>query len=679
VPSFQSLLGLWLLLSGTTLFTGIFVGVWLDAELRPAPLLRVALWLLALAPGTLLLILGSLLEKRLFAALRHFQVQLARLAANPDAQRDFPPEGWLQPLAADLERLRNGWREDRQALQNATTAGARKAEQVRHELEAVLQVLQTPLLLCDRHQRLLLFNPAAEQLFAPSPALGLGRRLAELLPLPSLQDALQQLGTHAGTRQLLLPHQGHWLRCDLRRVAASQGEALITLEDSTAAQLADQTGFAPLAQLLPNLRRHSASLISSSDVLASGQADAALQRRLEAVVREESQALGELIEQLGRHVETLQQEPGRLQDTWSNDLWSALGERLRSQQLALVAIGIPAWLRADGPALLELLCRLIQLLSETTGQRQFEAEVRLGNQRVYLDLIWRGAVIDQGQIERWGQQALTENSDYPRLQDVLRRHDSDCWSLADSDGSHARLRLPLPAVQRVGPPPAARPARPEFHDFSIAELPAPDAELGALRLEQLELVVFDTETTGLELRRGDSLVSIGACRILKGRLLAQEAFDQRINPGRPVPAESTRIHGLSDADVADAPPAAVVLPRFRDFVGHGILVAHNAAFDLLAINQHAPASGVTFDMPVLDTLLLSRALDPTLQGHGLDALAERFQLSFAPGSRHSALGDARVTAELLLQLIPRLEARGIGTLEDAIAFQTGALERSEAR
>jgi DNA polymerase-3 subunit epsilon len=191
--------------------------------------------------------------------------------------------------------------------------------------------------------------------------------------------------------------------------------------------------------------------------------------------------------------------------------------------------------------------------------------------------------------------------------------------------------------------------------------------------------VFDTETTGLELRRGDSLVSIGACRILKGRLLAQEAFDQRINPGRPIPAESTRIHGLSDADVADAPPAAVVLPRFRDFVGHGILVAHNAAFDLLAINQHAPASGVTFDMPVLDTLLLSRALDPTLQGHGLDALAERFQLSFAPGSRHSALGDARVTAELLLQLIPRLEARGIGTLEDAIAFQTGALERSEAR
>jgi len=187
--------------------------------------------------------------------------------------------------------------------------------------------------------------------------------------------------------------------------------------------------------------------------------------------------------------------------------------------------------------------------------------------------------------------------------------------------------------------------------------------------------VFDTETTGLDLRRGDTLMSIGACRILNGRLLAQDAYDQFINPGRPVPPESTQIHGISDIDVAEAPPAEVALPHFRNFVGHGILVAHNAAFDLMAINQHAEAAGVHFDMPVLDTLLLSRALDPSFEDHGLDALAARFQLSFAPGSRHSALGDARVTAELLLQLLPRLQAHGVQNLEQALRFQTrGALE-----
>jgi DNA polymerase-3 subunit epsilon len=122
----------------------------------------------------------------------------------------------------------------------------------------------------------------------------------------------------------------------------------------------------------------------------------------------------------------------------------------------------------------------------------------------------------------------------------------------------------------------------------------------------------------------------------------------------------------------------VVLPQFRDFVGHAVLVAHNAAFDLLAINQHAQTAGVSFEMPVLDTLLLSRALDPTMEGHSLDALAERFQLSFAPGTRHSALGDARVTAELLLQLLPRLQARGVHNLEQALRFQASGQYRRPA-
>lgn len=675
MPSFQALLGRWLLLSGASLFSGIFVGAWLDSTLQPVPAQRAGLWLLALMPAVLVLLLGIILERRLLAPLRHLQVQLARLAANPDATHDFAPEGWLRPLEADLARLRSGWREDRQALQTAGARGAQKARRIRNELEAVLQVLHTPLLLCDQHQRLLLFNPAAEQLFSKAPALGLGRRLSELLPQPGLQDALQNLPRDGRTRQLLLPQGTSWLRCDVRRVAASQGEALITLQDSTAAQDADQRWHAPLARLLPELRRHSASLVSSSEVLASGQAEAQLQHQLESIVREESQTLGSLVDQLARHFDNLQQDAGQLQDTWSNDLWSALSERLRKHELELLAIGIPTWLRTDGPMLLELLCRLLDLLHEATGTRNFEAELRLGNQRVYLDLIWPGQPIDQGRIARWLQLPLTDASEFPSLLDVLRRHDSDCWSLADDDGQHARLRLPLPALERVGPPPEPRPGRPEFHDFSIADLPPPDAELGARPLQQLEMVVFDTETTGLDLRRGDTLVSIGACRILNGRLLAQDAYDQFINPGRPVPPESTQIHGISDIDVAEAPPAEVALPHFRNFVGHSILVAHNAAFDLMAINQHAEAAGVRFDMPVLDTLLLSRALDPSFEDHGLDALAARFQLSFAPGSRHSALGDARVTAELLLQLLPRLQAHGVHSLEQALRFQTrGALE-----
>ena len=128
--------------------------------------------------------------------------------------------------------------------------------------------------------------------------------------------------------------------------------------------------------------------------------------------------------------------------------------------------------------------------------------------------------------------------------------------------------------------------------------------------------------------------------------------------------------------MAGAPPLSVALPRFRDYVGDAVILAHNAAFDLLALQP--PGAGIELDMPVLDTLLISRALDASLDGHDLDTLAERYDLAFPPGTRHTALGDARVTAELWLSLLPRLEARGIDTLEKALALQNSALNKEDA-
>jgi len=118
------------------------------------------------------------------------------------------------------------------------------------------------------------------------------------------------------------------------------------------------------------------------------------------------------------------------------------------------------------------------------------------------------------------------------------------------------------------------------------------------------------------------------------------------------------------------------LPRFRDYIGDAVILAHNAAFDLLAIQP--PGGGVEFDMPVLDTLLLSRALDEAIDGHDLDTLAERYSLIVPPGARHTALGDARVTAELWLSLLPRLEARGIETLQEALLLQASAFDKADA-
>lgn len=675
MPKRQFLLGIWMLATGIVAFLALILGAILDGRLADTPdtaQSRILLWSLVALLPCLLVVAGIGLETKLFAPLRHLQIQFARLAANPDAKDDFRPEGWLSNLGQDFSRLRDGWRYDREQLSSAREDGAKDAARIRHELEAVLEVLEVPLLLCDRHQRVLMLNPAAKAFFTDHPALGLGRHLGQLLPLPNLTETLKKLPTDGSPRQLLMHHEERWLRCDLRRVRANHGEALITLSDTTEAHASHQRWRQPLASLLPQLRGHTASLTTTAEALSGAPIESEIRGKLEKAMHEESQVMGDLIDQLSRVLESIQLDQTCLSDTWSGDLTAALVELCESLKIDITPIGIPAWFRADSPTLLVMLEALLPTLSQSTERQVFEVEFCLGNRRVYLDLVWRGSPISQHQLDTWQSLPLSEQPLAPRVSDVLSQHNSDWWCLPDHDREHARLRIPLPATDRYAEPERQHTSRPEFHDFSIAELPPPDDALGSRLLNQLEMVVFDTETTGLKLRDGDCVISIGACRIVNGRLLANEQFDQLVNPERNIPADSTAIHGIHEQDVQNSPPIRVVLPRFRHYVGQAVIVAHNAAFDLLAIDLPAKEADLQFDMPVLDTLLLSRAIDPNLETHGLDALSERFQISFPAGTRHTALGDARVTAELLLNLIPRLEARGITTLQQALDFQATA-------
>ncbi|WP_148254884.1 3'-5' exonuclease [Aidingimonas lacisalsi] len=676
LPKHQHLLGIWLMLSGITLFGGVFLALWLDARLSPSGVTQALLWLACLSTSLVVVCAGLLLSRRLLTPLRHLHVLMARLAANPDARDDYPLEGWLRGLGPDFERLREGWRSDRQRLSSAHTEGARSAARIRRELEAVLQILDVPLLLCDQHQRLILFNHAAETLFSECIGLGLGKRLDNLLTTRSLQDALHALPDDGTPREAFVPYGDRWLHGTLRRIPDSQGETLLTLRDATDAWACDMEYRRQFGELLPDLRRHSASLSSAASVMSYHQNTDALQQRLETVIEEESRSLGKSIEQLGSLLDEMRRRGERLVPVWSNDLFVSLNHRLNGAPLRLVPIGIPAWFRADAPALLILLERLLECLSDHAGQATIDVEVCLGNKRVYLDLIWQGTPVPHQVLATWCGMQLASLPLSPTVGDLLRHHDSDVWSLADEDHQHARLRLPLPAVDKVGAPHTRRPPRPEFHDFGIAELPSPDMAITRRPLRALDIVAFDTETTGLELRRGDSTISLGACRIVNHRLLADDTFDQRIDPGRPIPPDSTAIHGITDTDVAGAPPLSVVLPRFREYIGDAALLAHNAAFDMLAIQP--PGNHTDFSMPIIDTLLLSRALDEGLDGHDLDTLAARYDLQVPDGARHTALGDARLTATLWLMLVPRLEARGVATLGDVLTLQAGAFDREDA-
>ncbi len=215
--------------------------------------------------------------------------------------------------------------------------------------------------------------------------------------------------------------------------------------------------------------------------------------------------------------------------------------------------------------------------------------------------------------------------------------------------------------------------RPEFYDFSLFERP-PSATLLARPLVDLDYVAFDTETTGLNPSDGDEIVQIAGVRLLAGKTLADDAFETLVNPGFPIPPQSIRFHGITDDMVTGAPATCDALHRFHTFVDDAILVAHNAAFDMKFLKLKEADCQLTFEQPVLDTLLLSIVLQPNLTAHTLDAIALRFGVDIRAEERHTAIGDARVTAEIFLRMLKALTTRNINTLGEAIEATNSVYE-----
>ncbi|MFW8593310.1 exonuclease domain-containing protein [Cribrihabitans neustonicus] len=207
-------------------------------------------------------------------------------------------------------------------------------------------------------------------------------------------------------------------------------------------------------------------------------------------------------------------------------------------------------------------------------------------------------------------------------------------------------------------------SRPLVYDFAL--LDTPPSGLEERPLSSLVCAVFDSETTGL-LPHKDEIVQIGALRVVRGNIIDSERFETLVDPKCPIPPSATRVHGISDAMVAGAPGIAEAARAFHRFASDAVIVAHNAPFDMAFLHRHAKRAGVTWDQPVLDTVLLSAVLFGASQEHTLDALCARLEVTIPPAERHTAMGDARATAEVFCKMLPMLEARGLGTLGEVIA------------
>ena len=193
-----------------------------------------------------------------------------------------------------------------------------------------------------------------------------------------------------------------------------------------------------------------------------------------------------------------------------------------------------------------------------------------------------------------------------------------------------------------------------------------ELKIEEIPFEEGEYCVFDFETTGMSGRQ-DKVIEIGMAKIIKGKI--NDTFSTFINPGRPVPYFITKITGITNADVENAPFFDEVYPRIREFMGDAVLIAHNLSFDHSFLKNECANAGVEFpENDSVCTLKLARKIYPQLPSKSLGNLTRSLRIRHR--DVHRGLGDSMATAKILLRMFPALRGEhNIDTISDLISFQ----------
>ncbi len=591
----------------------------------------------------------------------------------------YPGRHLLGDLVKSLQKLAETFASGQTGFDAALDKATRQSQEQKRWLEVILVDLAEGVLVCNLNHQLLLYNQSANRLFAKPEAIGLGRPLFALVSKAAILHTLDLLNHRHRTGA---HHDGGTLpfvcaTADARRMlegriglildAAGKITAYVLTFTDMSERVAELERADTVRQALTrDLRQPMANLRAASETLnAYPLMDKPARQSFEKVILEESTRLSERLDELAEAYRGHALGRWPMGEIHAADLIDCLERRLANTGGPHVTlIGMPLWLQADHHLLMRILDQLLRRIAKRFDVQEIDIETKLGDKRVYLDLIWKGTALSNQEIESWIAGPLEGADGPPTIFEALERHGAEIWSQSAGSG-YALLRLPLlsPMNARVlvrkededRPPP-----RPEFYDFGLLAQHADIGDLADRALNQLTFVVFDTETTGLKPSQGDEIISIGAVRVVNGRLLSGETFERLVNPGMKIPEASIQFHHITDGMVADKPPISIVLPQFKSFAGDAVLAAHNAAFDLKFLHMKEAGTGVRFTNPVVDTLLLSRLADEYLADHSLDGIAERFNIEIP--ERHTALGDALAAAVILVRLIQILETQGITTL-----------------
>ncbi|MCY7374564.1 MAG: 3'-5' exoribonuclease [Pyrinomonadaceae bacterium] len=182
------------------------------------------------------------------------------------------------------------------------------------------------------------------------------------------------------------------------------------------------------------------------------------------------------------------------------------------------------------------------------------------------------------------------------------------------------------------------------------------------KFDDTEFVVFDLETTGAK-SPPCRVTEIGAYRVKNGKVA--EEFQTLVNPETPIPPFITQLTGISDRMVKTAPKFCEIAADFLDFIGDSVLVAHNAHFDMRFLNHEIGRVYENYRVgnPSLCTVKLSRRLNPNVENHRLNTLANYYSVALI--NHHRASDDARATAHIFVNLLAELQNLGVKDLATA--------------
>ena len=693
-----------LLMTGPFVVTALLV--WLETREGSRELL-----IEVIAPhlplGTLMTLMGFVVGIAVLRNLFRRYVQgLLRMGENLNlmlgANREFRVKEEGPPEVRALARYVNALAEQRDALLQDVEAQIARAkeslEEEKNRLVALMSELTQSVLVCNLDGRILLYNNRARTQFralsqAPAVAnggelIGLGRSIYGVFDrnlinhaLESIQHRLRRSSVQPVVKFVTTTRAGHLLRAQMAPVlsVAQEGAAersitgfILMLDDITRNFENESRRDQMLHTLTEGNRAALANVRAAAEMLDYPDLQGELQERFRKVIRDEVSAMSRRLDETANEFADALKARWPLEEMLGADLVAAAQRRIVKVlrvPAKLEEIDESLWVKVDSFSLLQALTYLASRLSDEFEIREVRFRLSGAGRLVHLDLIWSGQAMSTETVMSWELEPMkVEDESSPlTVRDVVDRHDGEMWLEREKVRHRAFFRILLPAAtpqeQAEADTYLRGESRPEYYDFDLFAWSEKSHELDDRLLSELTYTVFDTETTGLNPSQGDEIIQIGATRILNGKLLRSESFEQLVDPERPLAPESAKIHGITSEMLRGQPTIDKVLPAFHAFAADTVLIAHNAAFDMRFLQLKEAQTGLRFDQPVIDTLLLSAVIHPNQESHRLEAIAERLGLTIV--GRHTALGDAIVTAEVFLKLVPLLAEKGIRTLRQA--------------